>query len=165
MAGAGNTHVLIVSNLVGLLRSHLRGSQCGVYASDAKVFIPSQPAYFYPDLVISCHPLDRRRDDGLEFPCLIIEVLSPTTELFDRGRKFQAYQTITSLEYYLLVSQTEMRVDFYQRQGPNQWLLTTCGASDEVSLASLKFICPVTAIYADIPTFENSPDATTETAG
>lgn len=157
-AGAGNTHILIVANLVGLLRSNLRGSQCGVYPIDAKVFILSQPAYFYPDVVISCHPQDRNCKDDLKFPSVIIEVISNTIENFDCGRKFQAYKTIPSLDYYLLVSQTEMRVDVYQRQGANQWLLTTYGHSDQLQLFTFNFSCPIQDIYEDVPDFFDATD-------
>ncbi len=151
MAGASNTHALIVSNLVGLLRSSLRGSGCGVYAADTNVLIPRVPAYFYPDLVVSCHPKDRQRDDGLEFPCLIVEVLSSSTEAFDRGLKFQAYQTLESLDDYLLVSQTQVRVDLYHREGPNQWLLTSLGPGQSLTIPRHNLVYSLDAIYEDIP--------------
>ncbi|AFY59737.1 hypothetical protein Syn6312_0510 [Synechococcus sp. PCC 6312] len=166
MAGASRIHVLITVNLVTLFRQQLRGQPCLPYSNDLKVNVPAAGAYFYPDLVVSCDPRDSRTtDDILNHPRLVLEVLSPTTETFDRGRKFQAYQTIPSLEYYLLVSQTEMHLDVYQRQGINQWLLTPLGASDQLILPSLNFTCAIADIYEDVPAFVSPPEGLPERTG
>ncbi len=165
MAGASNAHVLITVNLVVLLGQQLRGQDCYPYSSALKVKVPGANAYFYPDVVVSCDPRDNHTlSDILNYPRLVAEVLSPTTESFDRGRKFQAYQTIPSLEHYLLVSQTEMRVDIYQRQGANQWLLTTYGAADHLTLPDLNLVCPIAAIYENIPTLMPAADVPPGTA-
>lgn len=166
MAGASRVHVLITVNLVSLFRQRLRGQSCLTYSNDIKVNVPAAQAYFYPDLVVSCDSRDNSpNSDILNYPKLIVEVLSPTTEAFDRGRKFQAYQSIPSLDYYLLVSQTEMRVDVYQRQGPNQWLLTTYGDSDQLLLSTFDFRCAIEDIYEDVPAFPDVANIVPDTTG
>ena len=102
MAGASDAHVTIAGNLFTLLRSHVRGSGCRVYISDMKARIESLNRFYYPDVMVTCDPNDQETPTYKRFPILIVEVLSESTEAFDRGDKFADYQEITSLHEYVL---------------------------------------------------------------
>lgn len=97
MAGASDRQVTIAGNLFALLRSHVRGSGCRVYISDMKVRIESLNRFYYPDILVTCDERDRETPAYKQFPKLIVEVLSDSTEAFDRGDKFADYQQIESL--------------------------------------------------------------------
>lgn len=123
MAGASERHNLIVANLVRLLGNQLAASDCYVYPSDMRVKVESLDTFTYPDVSVVCGErrfVDERRDVLLN-PRVIFEVLSPATEAYDRGLKFEHYQAIESLVEYVLVSQAAMRVEHYVRQGENRW--------------------------------------------
>ena len=109
MAGASKIHVIIAGNLSALMVNHLRGSGCISYANDMKVRLPDLNCFYYPDLAITCDDRDRNnQEDFILYPKLIIEVLSDSTEAFDRGDKFSDYQTIAALEEYVLVHQKQI---------------------------------------------------------
>jgi Uma2 family endonuclease len=150
MAGASNTHVLIAGNLFAMLRNHVRGSGCRAYISDTKVHIESIKTYYYPDVAISCDNRDRELKDFLRHPCLIVEVLSNTTEAFDRGDKFDDYRNLESLQEYVLVSQTRRRVECFRRNTEGQWVLYPYGEVDEIHLSSVDFRCAVADVYEDV---------------
>jgi Uma2 family endonuclease len=150
MAGASNTHVLISGNLFAMLRNHVRGSGCRAYISDTKVQIESVKTYYYPDVAISCDQRDRELKDFLRHPCLIVEVLSDTTEAFDRGDKFNDYRNLESLQEYVLVSQTRMRVECFRKNTEGQWVLYPYTEVDEMHLASVDFRCAIADIYEDV---------------
>lgn len=120
MAGAPENHGLIQMNVCGLLWQQLRGRPCRAYTSEVRVRVSPTGLYTYPDAtVVWGEPvfLDRRRDTLLN-PTLVIEVLSPSTEAYDRGRKFEHYETIESLRYYLLISSERVRADLFMiREG------------------------------------------------
>jgi Uma2 family endonuclease len=127
MAGANETHNLIASNVLFSLRLGLRGRRCRVYSSDMRVRTPSG-LYTYPDVTVVCGKpeLEGGPQDVLLNPLILFEVLSPSTETYDRGRKFQNYQTIPSLKEYVLVSQDRRLVEHYVRQeGTNSWVLNS----------------------------------------
>lgn len=150
MAGANNAHVLIAGNLFAMLRNHLRGSSCLTYISDTKAHIESINTYYYPDVMVSCDQRDRAFDNFLRYPCLIVEVLSSTTEAFDRGDKFADYRQINSLQEYVLVSQTRMRVECFRRNSEGQWVLYSYGEADEIQLTSVNFYSHVVDLYEDV---------------
>ena len=126
MTGASRPHNLILVNLGREVSQQLKGRPCETYTSDMRVLIPSTTNYFYPDLVVVCG--EPRFADGhfdtLLNPTLVIEVLSPSTEDFDRGRKFEQYRKIGSLMEYVLVSQDRMHVERYGRRPEGDWLLS-----------------------------------------
>jgi Uma2 family endonuclease len=99
-------HVTIAGNVFMLLRNHLRGKGGRTYISDRKVCVESANRFFYPDIVVTCDPRDRETPLFKRFPCLIVEVLSPSTEAFDRGDKFVDYQALETLQEYVLISTT-----------------------------------------------------------
>jgi len=126
MSGGSDAHSLIGGNIHGLFWSHLRGKPCRAFNSDMQIKVSPTGLYTYPDVSVVCGEVqfaDGRRDI-LGNPAVIVEVLSPSTESYDRGEKFVHYQRLSSLTDYLLVSQKTMRVEQYVRQANNQWLLT-----------------------------------------
>ena len=125
MAGASPRHNAIAVNVTVALAGRLRG-RCHVLNSDQRVHVEATGLYAYPDVVVVCgaprfHPRD---EDTLTNPTLLVEVLSPLTEAYDRGAKFAHYRSIPSLMEYVLVSQDEPRVEHYRRLDTGQWLLT-----------------------------------------
>ena len=157
MAGASNAHVLIAVNWVAMLRNHVRGSGCRVYTSDTKVRIETVNTYYYPDVAISCDERDKTFKDFLRYPCLIVEVLSDTTEAFDRGDKFEDYRHLDSLQEYVLVSQTRKRVECFRRNAEGQWVLYPYGEIDEIHLASMDFRCAIAEVYEDVDLLAPNP--------
>lgn len=125
MTGASENHNLIVANLIISLGTQLRGTPCKLYPSDMRVCIAALDSYTYPDVSVVCGEAafeDERRDSLLN-PTLLIEVLSPSTEKYDRGRKFRLYRALDSLQDYLLISQTNFHVEYFQLQPNGHWML------------------------------------------
>jgi len=153
MSGGRLNHNFIVSNVTGELRRLLRDGPCGVCSSDQRVYVPATGLYTYPDVVVVCDEpqLQDSELDTLLNPTLLVEVLSPSTEAHDRGRKFEHYQTIESLREVLLVSQHEPRVSHFHRQDHEQWLLTSvAGIEAAVSLPSLACALSLAEIYLKV---------------
>lgn len=133
MTGVSRAHSLIVGNLLGEIRQQLRGSSCEVHSSDLRVRVSQTDLYTYPDVVVACDEILFEDDhvDTLLNPVVVIEVLSPSTEVYDRNEKFAHYRRLDSLQEYLLVSQDKVRVERYVRQG-EQWVLSELSALDDV---------------------------------
>jgi Uma2 family endonuclease len=132
MAGAREGHNLISTNAVRELSEKLRSRPCRVYGSDMRVSVGPDD-YAYPDVSAVCGApqfLDRTRDTLLN-PNLIVEVLSPSTEAYDRGRKFELYQSIRSFTEYLLLASDRLHADLYVRQPNGLWLLRSCSALED----------------------------------
>lgn len=150
MAGTTDVHNTIAGNLFVLIRNHLRGTNCRVYFADLKVRLEKRNCFYYPDLLVTCNPQDQETPTYKRFPKLIIEVLSDSTEAFDRGHKFHDYQTLETLEEYILVNTKYQRVEIFHRQPPTGWLLQTYTAdNDNFSLQSLNLIVSLLDLYAD----------------
>ena len=149
MAGASATHNLLALTLATRLRTHLRGKGCQVFISDMKVKIAAADTFYYPDVMVTCDPLDNA-DYFRTSPVLIIEVASPTTAVTDRREKLLAYQRIASLREYLIVSQTEMSVQVYRRAYNGRWWEATLGADDLLELESVDLNLPLSEIYEDV---------------
>lgn len=115
MVGANDAHVTIAGNLFVLLRNHLRGSGCRVYISDMKARLESLNRFYYPDILVTCDPRDRETATHKRFPCLVVEILSDSTEAFDRGDKFADYQTLDSLQEYVLINTRRQRIECFRR--------------------------------------------------
>jgi Uma2 family endonuclease len=127
MAGAKRAHNQIVANLIAGLHRQLRSRPCDVYPGDMRVYVPATRLYTYPDVTTVCGEprfLDDQEDTLLN-PGLVVEVLSPSTEAYDRGRKFDQYKSIDSLREYLLVATDRVHADLYTRQTDGRWLLTS----------------------------------------
>jgi Uma2 family endonuclease len=150
MTGASLAHSAIVSNINREISIQLKGRPCQVYANDVKILIRSANAGTYPDLVALCDEpelLDERRDVLLN-PSLIVEVLSESTEAYDRGEKFALYRQLPSLQEYLLVAQDRVSLELFARGTEGQWLLTDYRAlSDQVRLASIDCTLALFEVY------------------
>ena len=156
MAGASPMHNLIASNLVRELSARLKERPCRVFGSDQRVKVDVTGLYTYPDVTVVCGEMefDDDQKDSLLNPRVIIEVLSEATESYDRGKKFEHYRRLPSLQEYLLVAQDKMHVERYRRRGDHEWLLWETDDRDGVvSLASIEIDLPMAEIY-DKVTFE-----------
>jgi Uma2 family endonuclease len=135
MPGGTHPHAIITANLSGELRNALKARPCIVTASDVRVRVSRGGLYTYPDIVVVCGTpqyLDDGRRDTVLNPVLLIEVLSPSTEAYDRGFKFAQYRMLESLQEYALVSQSEPRVEIFRRQPSREWLLSESAGMDAV---------------------------------
>lgn len=128
MAGASANHNLIVLNTGANLREQLKKKPCRVYPSDLKLRIEATGLYTYPDLSVVCGEpkLETESRDVLLNPVVLIEVLSDSTEAYDRGKKFQHYRTIPSLRHYVLIAQDRHSIECFSRQESDTWLLSVC---------------------------------------
>jgi Uma2 family endonuclease len=153
MTGGSINHNSILMNLIVLLKLALRGTNYRLQSSDLRLWIPQYNCGLYPDLmIIAGEPLfsDNRNDEILN-PCLIIEVLSPSTSGYDRGDKFRYYRSIPQLNQYLLVSQGEILIESYSQTSENNWLLQEyTPARGILSLDSLGISLNLADIYEGI---------------
>lgn len=126
MAGAKRKHNLIAVNITASLYAQLSEAPCEVYSNDMKVQADKAKQFSYPDVVVVCGEPQFRddQDDVLQNPTVIVEVLSPSTEAYDRGEKFLRYRQLESLQEYLLVTQNERRVERFTKQGDGSWRMT-----------------------------------------
>ncbi len=153
MAGGSREHNRVKVNLVGELFVRLKGGECQTYSSDQRVLVEATGLYTYPDIVIVCGPatydlLDR---DTLTSPVAIIEVLSPSTERYDRGAKFRNYQQIPSMTEYILVAQDEPVCERYVRQSDGSWALVSfVGLTAFLALTSVTVQIPLVDVYSGI---------------
>jgi len=150
MSGGTRRHADLQSNLHGELFAQLRGRPCRAYTSDFRIRTASG-VYTYPDLSIVCGDVKVADTwtDTLLNPVVLIEVLSPSTEGYDRGLKFQHYRTIESLQDYILVDQTKVRIEQFTRQSDGTWSLRDLSAAtDELRIESIGVRLPVAQIYA-----------------
>lgn len=151
MAGASDPHVTIALNLATLLRSHVRGSGCRIYISDMKVRIEALNRFYYPDVLVSCDERDREMLTYKRFPNLIVEVLSDSTEAFDRGDKFADYQTLESLREYVLINTKRQRVECFRRKDEGLWILQFYTPEQtSFRLDSIGFEGTLDALYEDV---------------
>ena len=134
MVGASREHNLIVANLTRELTQQLKGRPCELYPNDMRVKIPTTGLYTYPDVVVVCGEpeFEDEHVDTLLNPTLIIEVLSESTESYDRGEKFRHYRTVKSLAGYLLVAQDEYRIEQFIKQSDEGWLYSETRLPDGV---------------------------------
>ncbi|MEH1895365.1 MAG: Uma2 family endonuclease [Nostoc sp.] len=156
MAGASDAHVTVSMNISMLLRNHLRGSDCRVYMADMKAQIDVINRYFYPDVMVTCDTRDKEFEYFKCYPSLIIEVLSESTEGYDRGKKFASYRHLELLQEYVLISPDRMSVECFRRNEQGQWVLYPYEKEQEVHLASVDFRCAIAEIYEDVTLAENS---------
>ena len=160
MAGASDAHVTIAGNLIWrrLLRSHVRGTGCRAYISDMKARVEARNRFYYPDVMVTCDPRDQETSDYKRFPKLVVEVLSKSTEAFDRGDKFIDYQRLECLEEYVLINTRQQRVECFRRNELGLWMLKYYTPEvEKFALHSVDFVGTFTALYEDVA-FEGEPD-------
>ena len=152
MSGASFAHNLITMNISVSLRAHLGTSECVVLANEMRVSSPLTSSYFYPDVVVICEEPRFEDDvfDTLLNPTVIIEVLSPSTEAYDRGEKFTHYRQLQSVQEYILVSQDRVCVEHYVRE-ETHWVLTDYQKQEEaLPFTTLHCELPLQEIYARV---------------
>jgi len=149
MAGTSKRHYNIQFNLVSFLRNELKGRNCSVYGESIKIEIKKKFHYVYPDVVVSCHEAE---NDPLyiKYPQLIIEILSDSTESYDRYEKFDAYKKIPTLEYYILVNQKRCAVECFSRKGEAWIQKIYFTQTDVLEIESLNLLIPLDEVYNGI---------------
>jgi Uma2 family endonuclease len=153
MVGASKRHNLITANVIRVLGNQLVDRPCNVYPSDMRVKVSSTGKYTYPDVVVACaeESFDDAEKDTLLNPVLIIEVLSESTEAYDRGKKFEQYQQIESLTEYVLITQEPYRVEQYVRQSNREWRYSEYhNAEDIVRISVIGCELALKDVYAKV---------------
>lgn len=153
MSGASRKHNLLVSSLIYILENHLREQKCEVYPSDMKVRVTPQKNYYYPDVMVVCDEpkFFDAKEDILENPSVIIEVLSDSTEKFDRTHKFDEYKKLPSLKEYVLVSQDKPKIELFGKNGKSEWIYSeTSEQVPYVTLLSIDFKLQIQEVYKKV---------------
>jgi Uma2 family endonuclease len=160
MAGGSLRHSAVCANVIAALVTALRGRPCRVFQSDARVHVSATGMYTYPDIAVVCGPVqvDKADEHSTTNPRMIVEVLSPGTEAHDRGAKFRHYQSIPTLEEYVLVNVDERRIERYRRvrtepdapRAIRQWLLSTYTEAGPVDLESVGAHIELDDVYAQL---------------
>ncbi len=149
MASGTRNHNRVSGNIFKILDAALSDRQCEVYIADVKVQVEPNRKYFYPDVVVTCD--ERDRDPQLIlFPCLIIEVLSPSTEAYDRGFKFSQYRQFNSLQEYVLVQIEQPILEVFQRSQDGKWWFSEYALGDRLFLKSLNLEILVDDLYKQV---------------
>jgi Uma2 family endonuclease len=144
MTGGSAAHSVIKNNATNVLNASFREGPCRAYVDDLKVV--TETAVMYPDVLVICRPM-APDDDRVPDPTLVVEVLSPTTETHDRIRKWRQYQTITSLKHFVLIAQSERRVEVYTRECEGWQLAVVEPPEDTVALKAIGASLSLEAIY------------------
>jgi Uma2 family endonuclease len=146
----------IAINLLTLLLPRVRTSGCRINMADVKLCVNESGLYYYPDLIVSCHSQDLNARKFIQFPKLIVEVLSPGTTDKDLTDKFTDYQSISTLQEYLLISSEKISVECYRRGEGRMWLYYPYSRGDDLSLESLSISVAIEQIYTGIKFDMNS---------
>jgi len=155
MSGGSARHSLISANVIRELGNRLKGKPCRVYDSNLRIRIPRSVLYTYPDASVVCDAPQVDPDDPLKEtvinPTVVVEILSPSTEAYDRGEKFGRYRQLDSLKQYVLVSQSMPRIELFLRHGDGAWLFTAfSGVEATADLASLRITLALSEVYAGV---------------
>lgn len=153
MSGASREHNLISGNVGGELREQVKDRDCEVYIHDMRVKVSRTGLYTYPDITVVCGEprFEDREVDTLLNPCVLFEVLSASTEQYDRGKKFEHYRKLDSLAEYILISQDRVHVEHYVRQQDHQWLLSEADSlSAVIQLESIGCHLSVAEVYRKV---------------
>lgn len=147
MSGGSVNHGRIAIKLTAMFDAHLEQGGCITGNSDIKINIVNTNNYTYPDASVTCDERDKNTPNYFTYPCLIVEVLSKTTEAYDRGGKFRMYQNNPVLKDYLLVSSTAIEIDLYRKNDAEQWMIINYGEGDIIELKSINLSFPIEQIY------------------
>lgn len=152
MSGGTAAHAQLTSNVTITLGSALRGRPCRVYAESLRVYLPARNEGTYPDLKVICGPPEHHEVDPIAVinPTMLVEVLSDSTEQFDRGSKFARYRTLESLQAYLLVDQHQPRLELFERNPDGSWLFTVAEAGETLQVRALEIELAVDEVYEDV---------------
>ena len=160
MAGGTPNHNIISLNVARRILEGLDNKECTSYSSDMKVEIARYQRYLFPDMSVVCGPpeLSEERNDTIKNPILLIEVLSPFTEGYDRGLKFKMYRSLPSFKEYVLISQEEPQVEVYYRQNNTSWLYQVYqGLDSTLTLQSINHTVSLKHIYQKVTFAEQTP--------
>lgn len=160
MAGGSANHSSIALNVGGALDDALLEQPCRVFNSDIKIQVKKNGFYTYPDVAIVCGEVKfaSKRDDTITNPLIVVEVLSPSTESYDRGKKFELYKGLESFQDYLLIDQNRVYIEYHHKLGPNKWLTQTYEDLDEIiKFEGIELELPVKRVYRKIG-FEKPED-------
>lgn len=150
MTGGTVNHSEVAMNFGVLLKTHLRGRGCKTLNSDCRVHIVGSDDYVHPDVSVTCDDRDRTTVQYITYPCLIIEVLSPSTAAYDRGDKFTMYRRNPVLQDYLLASADRMSIDLFHKDEQGKWDILNYGAGDTVELRSINLSFLIEDAYQEI---------------
>ena len=158
LAGRTLNHATISLNVARVLHGLLRGSSCRVFNSDARVRL-SETRFVYPDVTVSCDNRDRGEIDYIQSPRLVVEILSASTEDYDRGRKFIYYRECPTIQEYVLINASHQAVEVCRRERNDLWMLQVFGPDSNVELVSLGVHFPISAVYEEVmfPEGNNEP--------
>lgn len=147
MSGGSVNHSRIAIRFTTMFDTHLDASSCITGNSDLKVNIVGSNNYTYPDASVTCDDRDKTTTQYITYPCLIVEVLSASTEAYDRGGKFRMYRQNPALIDYLLVSSTSIEIDLYHKNDAGEWLIINYKAGDTIELKSINLNFPIEQVY------------------
>jgi Uma2 family endonuclease len=145
LAGGSPDHSIIIANLTATIKGPLKGSQCRVYNSDVQLKL-SEKRYVFPDITISCDERDRNQKETIRYPRVVVEVLSPTTEATDRGKKAAYYRACPTLQEYVMVDSEEIFVEVHRRE-EERWTINTFEPGDTITLESFGIQFPIEDAY------------------
>ena len=153
LAGGEDRNATVAGNVYIALREHLRSTPCRVYAVDVRLHVRARDNYFYPDVMVTCSDADRASRLSKSDPVLIVEVLSKSTEAYDRGEKFANYRAIDALSEYVMIDINTRRVDLYRKGADGLWVLHPAEmmqADACITLASVKLKIDAATLFAEL---------------
>jgi Uma2 family endonuclease len=153
MSGGTINHGRISIKITSMLDSHLDNSPCITGNSDVRISILETTDYSYPDASVTCDDRDKTNTQFIAYPCLIVEVLSDSTEAYDRGEKFYRYRRNPVLQEYVLVSAKSIAIDLYRKNSESEWVISQYRTGDTIELSSINLSFPIEQVYRGI-TFE-----------
>ena len=152
MTGGTKPHNRIAGNLYTAIDNFLAENDrdCEVFIADVKVQLSQSNSYHYPDVVVTCDERDKKSLNLIEHPCLIVEVLSPSTEAFDRGKKFTNYRQLNTLKEYVLIQADEIGIECFRLNKEGLWVLHSYSKGDVLNLESVGLTIPVEKLYRKV---------------
>jgi Uma2 family endonuclease len=150
MGGGSINHGRIAIRFSAMFDAHLGATGCITGNSDIKVNIVGNSNYTYPDVSVTCDERDKTSTQYITYPCLIVEVLSDSTESYDRGGKFRMYRNNPALQDYLLVSSTSIEMDLYHKNEAGDWIILNYQAGDTIELKSINLSFPIEQVYRNL---------------
>jgi Uma2 family endonuclease len=150
MVGVTRQHATVAGNVFALLKQHLKGTPCRVYMADMKVKLQTASAFFYPDVFVTCSEQDHQAELFMSEPRLIVEVLSESTEAYDRGDKFEKYRQFASLQEYVLINPFKRKVDSFRLDNTGHWVLYEFTGDVPVEFSSVGLLLDGALLYEDV---------------
>ncbi|MBE9099194.1 Uma2 family endonuclease [Vacuolonema iberomarrocanum] len=150
MGGGSKNHSLIAVRFIAMFSNHLEGSGCETGNSDLRVNIAETDDYTYPDVSVTCDERDKATTQYITYPSLIVEVLSDSTEAYDRGGKFRMYRNNLALKDYLLVSSTCIEMDLYHKNDAGEWIIINYQEGDTIELNSINLKFAIEQVYRNL---------------